>query len=292
MSPRPAGVAHVRAAVVVVGLLLATMGLAMPVVAADVVSVTVNPGDPQEDASLRVGPTVQVVDDQEVRWQVVNGSALATEVTLAIRRLATGDDGAVVDGAALPLTLERTTVRLGPGDGATVAVSRRAIADEIAGGFALVVEGSDTTLRGIVVSTRGAPDAVDVTLTRDDGRLLGSLALSSERALVTDLQARLVSWPGRVVADTTIRDVVVLPGGRTVALDLAGTAFVGPVDLEVVAGTGRATATSSARAWIVNRTAVRGAGTTVLVVTVLAMVVGVVRLRRRRLAPSGPADDD
>ena len=257
-----------------------------PALARGVATVVVEQGAPSAGGEVTMGPTAQVAPTDLVSWSVVNATALRVEVTLDLVSVTTDGVGALVTGPSLGVPLELDTVVLDAGDGATVTVARDDVADHLAAGFALVAGTASGDLLGVVVDGRDAPDDLTVDLRRDDGRLRGRVELTTDRAVLTDLRARLTSWPSRVVADRATANVVVLPPGRAVDLDLAGTAFVGPVDLEVLAGSGPAVEVASARAWIVNRTAVRSAGTVVLVLTMLLIGIGVVRLRRRPPATS------
>lgn len=266
-------------------LVVATLPAA-PAAATTIVRVTVSGTAPASapDASVRLAPTVQVADADSVSWTVTNGSPRTVDVELSLRALArAGGEGAVEPGPLLAdVAFERGHVTLDPGETATATVIRRDVADEVVAGLALVASsptGEFDDLVGLVVAARAAPAEVDVVLERADGRLRGRVELATGRALVTDVRARLVTWPSRVVTERTVRDVVVLPPGRAVSLDLAGTAFVGPVDLEVVAGVPDHTVGDVARAWIVNRTAIRTLGSVVLLITLVS--VGAAMWRRR-----------
>lgn len=270
------------AAAVVVGLL----GSAAPASTTAVARVTVErsvPGTAQPGAVVMT-PTLQVAPDRDLTWRVSNTAERTVDVSLDLRSLARAVDGSVLPvGEVADVALETADLTLDAGETAVVVLPRRDVADEVVAGLALVATspgGAFEDLVGVVVAARAAPGDVAATLVRDDGRLRGSVTLDSSRAVVVDVRARLVTWPSRVVTDRTVRDVVVLPPGRSVELDLAGTAFVGPVDLEVTAGTPDDLASASARAWIVNRTAVRTGGTVVLLITV--GMVGTATLRRRR----------
>lgn len=300
MHPPLAGrgaVRRVGAGVVAVLVLLMSLAMTAPsALAREVIRVTVTPaaasvasadgdaaGTEGAVATVTLEPSVQVAPDDDVTWSLRNDTAVTVTVDLALRHLERqGQSEVVTTGPPVDIAFETNPIVLAPGATAALWVPRRAVQGDLTMGVALVAssESLNAELAGLVVDRRASPSEVTAVLERSEGRLTGRLDLTTDRAIVVDLRARLVAWPNRVVTDRTVTDVVVLPPGRSLDLDLAGTAFVGPVDLDVVAGTAADGVSATARAWIVNRTAIRTAGTLVLVVTVL--VLGAALLRRRR----------
>lgn len=262
--------------------------------AREVIRVTVTPGSVTSPATesgdnvaevgvLRLTPTLQVQPDSDLVWTLNNETSATVSLDLALRRLARTITGAVAaTGPPVDVVFESNPVVLVPGATARLSLPGGVAVEDLGAGVGLVASSTSLAdeLTGLVLARRGAPDEVLTILERTDGRLTGRVELRTDEAIVVDLRARLVAWPSRVVTDRTVSDVVVLPPGRAVELELAGTAFVGPVDLDVVAGAGADAISSSARAWIVNRIAVRTIGSLVLAVTVV--LLGTALLRRRR----------
>lgn len=231
------------------------------------------------DGQVTLEPAVQEIAAGEPgRWVVTNGGPDTLVFGLTAHRLDTDDAGTPRLGQRhRDVRLPTSEITLAPGEQARVVAYPPTTAPR---GLTLAVRSREAappvTLAAVAVPAGGTV-APRVTLADRAGEVV--VQLDADEVTVADVRIRMRAWPGITVADTTLRDVLVAPPGRTLVQPVAGFA-AGRVTVEVLAGRGADATLVERTGWWWPRSALLALAGLVLVVA--AAVVAAVWWRRRR----------
>lgn len=277
ITPRLPVVQGPRRAVAVAAAVVAWALWSAPT-AAPAAPIVVGPSD-LDDGTLRLTPTVQVVDDSEAAWVLANGSDRALTFALSLHEIVVGRDGQAAAGATLSDPAPVGEVVLGPREQARIAIP---VADPTA--LRVTTDGAGR-LEAFAVAPQSGDVAVTIDLDTAQGR--AAVAVSAEAPTVANLAVGVTGWPGRDLGTATAGPFVVVPPGVKVVVDLDGA--VGPTTMKaaVTTATGES-ATAESTTFVVTRS-----GLAIVAAAALAVATGalVLVLRRRTRSRASAATD-